>query len=164
MIYNQHDIPKSQLRYGLRSSAATGCGWIAVYNALELMGYRAEPESLVRWFTWQAPLLNGNAGTLLPGPALFFRQKGFPVGMHVNRREFDALAKDSDVCILFYRWRRGVKLGAHFVALRYREGRFTGYNTYKNSTGPDDYGESLEDFLKARGYFGCVLTTVRDKR
>ena len=27
MIYCQKDIPKDRLRYGLRASAATGCGW-----------------------------------------------------------------------------------------------------------------------------------------
>ena len=41
LIYNQNDIPKGQYRYGLRSSASVGCGWIATYNALTLMGYRA---------------------------------------------------------------------------------------------------------------------------
>ena len=63
MIYNQKKIPKEQWRYGFRSSAATGCGWIAVYNALRLMNYRAEPEALIRYFEWQLPLIHGNAGT-----------------------------------------------------------------------------------------------------
>ena len=47
LIYNQHKIPKEKWRYGFRSSAATGCGWIATYNALRLMGYRATPEDLI---------------------------------------------------------------------------------------------------------------------
>ena len=38
LIYCQRDIPKNELRYGLWSSAATGCGWIAVYNILTLYG------------------------------------------------------------------------------------------------------------------------------
>ena len=28
LIYNQRQIPAEQWRYGLRSSAAVGCGWI----------------------------------------------------------------------------------------------------------------------------------------
>ena len=78
-IYNQTKIPKSQWRYGFQSTAATGCGWIATYNALLLMGYRPKPEKLIRYYTRQLPLYNGNAGTFLFGPALFFRQKGFRV-------------------------------------------------------------------------------------
>lgn len=33
LIYNQRKIPKDQWRYGFRTSADTGCGWIATYNA-----------------------------------------------------------------------------------------------------------------------------------
>ena len=42
MIYCQRGIPKDELRYGLRTSAATGCGWIATYNALRILGKRAD--------------------------------------------------------------------------------------------------------------------------
>lgn len=78
-IYNQHDIPGKKWRYGFRSSAATGCGWIAVYNAMRLMGYYMEPERLIRYFEWQLPLINGNFGTLTFGPAIFFKQNRFQV-------------------------------------------------------------------------------------
>ena len=163
LIYCQRDIPKEQWRYGLRSSAAVGCGWIATYNALRLMGYRAKPEDLIRYYEWQLPLVHGNAGTSCWGPALRFRQWGFLVKMTADRKRFDELAKESDACILFYRWRRGWKMGAHFVALEYRNGGFVGYNTYRNSKGPDDYGESLDGFLKNKQYFGAMLTAIRKK-
>ncbi len=164
LIYNQREIPKAQWRYGFRSSAATGCGWIATYNALRLLNYRAEPEELIRYYERQLPLVHGNAGTTIPGPALFFLHHGFSVKMSARRAEFDALAKDSDVCILFYRWRRKWKYGAHFVTVQYREGKFTGYNTFRTSRGPDDYGDSLAAFLTKQKYFGPVLICIRDKR
>lgn len=70
-IYCQRDIPKDQWRYGLRSSAATGCGWIACYNALKIMGYKANPEKLIKYFERQMPLLNGNTGTFVLGLQCF---------------------------------------------------------------------------------------------
>lgn len=164
LIYNQRDIPKEQWRYGLRSSAATGCGWIATYNALRLMNYYARPEELIRYYERQLPLIHGNCGTTIPGPALFFLQQGFDVQMTAKRADFDDAVKGSDVSILFYRWRRGWKLGAHFVTVQHRDGGFVGYNTYRNSEGPDGYGESLAEFLKQRHYFGPVLICIRDKR
>ena len=164
LIYNQRKIPKDQWRYGLRSSAATGCGWIATHNALRLMGYKTDIPELIRYYEWQLPLIHGNAGTSLFGPAVLFTQWGFPVTPCARRERFDALAKDSDVCILFYRWREGLKFGAHFIALRHIPEGFVGYNTYRNSTGPDRFGESLEAFLKERKYFGAVLFGIRDKR
>ena len=163
LIYNQKKIPKDQWRYGFRSSAATGCGWIATYNALKLMGYSTDPEQLIRAYEHQLPLIHGNAGTSLWGPALRFHQWGFPVTMTVKRKDFDRLAKESDVCVLFYRWRKQWKLGAHFVALHHTADGFIGYNTFTNSTGPDRYGSSLDAFLKQRGYFGAVLIGIRKK-
>ena len=50
LIDNQRRIPKDQWRYGFRSSAATGCGWIATYNALRLMGYHPKQEALIRMY------------------------------------------------------------------------------------------------------------------
>lgn len=164
LIYNQRDIPREQWRYGLRSSAATGCGWVATYNALRLMGYRAEPENLIRYYERQLPVIHGNTGTSVWGPAVCFKQWGFPVETAVNRERFDEVAKRSDVCILFYHWRRDWKLGAHFVTLRHTEKGFVGYNTYRNSTGPDFYGESLDAFIKEKKYFGPVLFGIKDKR
>ena len=163
LIYNQTKIPKEQWRYGLRTSAATGCGWIATYNALRLLGYRANPEKLIRYYEWQLPLVHGNAGTTILGPALFFKQQGFPVEWISDRTKFDELAKDCPVCILFYYWRKKFKFGAHFTTLRYENGRFTGYNTYTNSVGPDDYGTSLDGFLRQRNYFAPVLIGIRHK-
>ena len=164
LIYNQHDIPKDEHRYGFRASANTGCGWVATYNALRLMGYKTDIDKLIRYYEWQLPLIHGNAGTSFWGPAVCFRKWGFPVEIVLDREKFDAAAKSADVCILFYRWRRKALFGAHFVALHHTENGFVGYNTYHNSTGPDRYGKSLDDFLKEKKYFGCVLITIQDKR
>ena len=163
MILNQRDIPKEELRYGLRSSAATGCGWVATYNALRILGKRAKKEELIRYYERQLPLLHGNTGTSFWGPAAFFRHHGFRVDMELRRDRFDGLVEKSPVCILFYYWRRGIKLGAHFVALHKTERGIIGYNTYKNSTGPDPYGDSLDAFLKKQGYFGAVLMGISEK-
>lgn len=164
LIYCQRDIPREQWRYGFRSSAAVGCGWIATYNALRLLGYKADPEALIRYYEHQLPLLHGNTGTSFWGPAEYFRHFGFPVRMVVDRRKFDEAVKDADAAILFYHWKEKLKVGGHFVALQHTDKGFVGYNTFRSSKGPDLYGDSLEEFLKKRKYFGTVLITIRDKR
>ena len=162
LIYNQHDM--AQQRYGLRSSAATGCGWIATWNALTLMGHKTDMEQLIRYYEWQLPLIHGNAGTSFWAPALCFRNWGFPVDIVMNRSRFDEAARAADTCILFYRWHRKAAVGAHFVALHHTDRGFVGYNTYRNSTGPDLYGESLDEFLKRKKYFGCILICIQKKQ
>lgn len=164
LIYNQHNIPKDEHRYGFRASADVGCGWVATHNALGLMGYKTDIDRLIRYYEWQLPLIHGNAGTSFWGPAVCFKNWGFPVKLVTDRKRFDAEAKEADACILFYRWRRCYKLGAHFAALHHTDTGFVGYNTYRNSTGPDAYGESLDAFLRERKYFGCVLIKIQDKR
>ena len=163
LIYNQTKIPKEQWRYGLRTSAATGCGWIATYNALRLMGYHPKPEDLIRYYERQVPLLHGNGGTIIQGPALFFQQHGFSVETMSVEARFDDAVKASDVCILFYYWRKKWKIGAHFVTVQYKGGRFTGYNTFRTSNGPDDYGTSLQGFLKEKRFFAPFLIAIKDR-
>jgi hypothetical protein len=163
LIYNQRDIPKDKWRYGLRSSAATGCGWIATHNALRLMGYQTNIDELIRYYTWQLPLIHGNAGTSFWGPALCFKTWKFPVEICTNRLKFDDVACRSDVCILFYHWHKGCKLGAHFIALQHTENGIVSYNTYRNSTGPDHLGPSLTSAVKDRQWFGAVLIGIQKK-
>lgn len=164
LICNQRSIPKELWRYGFRSSAAVGCGWIATYNALALLGYKTDIEELIRWYEWQLPLIHGNAGTCFWGPAIRMRSWGFPVETTADPKEFDNVVDRSDVCILFFRWRRGVRLGAHFVALHKTDDGIIGYNTYRTSTGPDAYGDSLRGFLREKKYFGAFLIGIKDKR
>ena len=164
LIYNQRNIPKDEHRYGLRASADVGCGWVATYNALRLMGYKTDIDRLIRYYEWQLPLIHGNAGTSFWGPAVCFRKWGFPVEIIADRKRFDEAAKNADVCILFYRWRKKYKLGAHFVALHHTPQGLVGYNTYRNSAGPDVYGDSLDGFLREKSYFGCVLIAVQNQR
>lgn len=163
MIYCQKAIPKEKWRYGFRSSAATGCGWIATYNALRILGKPACPKELIRYYERQLPLWHGNAGTSFWGPLVYFRQQGYRVSFVVKREDFDEAAKKADVCILFYRWHRKWKLGAHFVCLHHTENGFIGYNTFNNSTGPDRYGPSLDGFLKQKSYFGNILITIKEE-
>lgn len=164
IIYCQRDIPKDKLRYGLRSSAATGCGWIAAYNSLCLMGYKPSAKKVIRFFEKQIPLLNGNTGTFILSPAMFFKKLGFPVTVTASVKKFDTLAESSDVSILYFWWRNGWKIGAHFIAVQHTSDGFVGYNTYRNSKKPDKLGKSLENFIKSRKYFGTVLIGIKNKK
>lgn len=163
LIYNQHDIPKDKWRYGFRSSAAVGCGWIATHNALRLMGYQTDIDELIHYYESMLPLIHGNAGTSFWGPAVCLKNWGFPVQICVQLNRFDDVVQHSDVCILFYHWRKQYKLGAHFIALQKTDCGITAYNTYRNSCGPDRLGPSLADFIKDHRHFGCVLIGIKNK-
>ena len=134
MILNQTRIPRDKWRYGFRSSAATGCGWIATLNAMILLGKEEEPERLIRFYHWALPLINGNCGTFIGSIWLYFVLRGYRVDFGFRRSSMDKMVRDSDVCILFYCWRSRRSVGAHYVTVTCKDGEFIGFNTYTNST------------------------------
>lgn len=164
MICNQHDIPKEAHRYGLRASSEVGCGWIATYNALKLLGRTTDIDELIRYFEWQLPLIHGNFGTSFWGPQRCFAKWGFPNKLIFDRRRFDEEAGRADACIVFYHWVSKGRAGAHFVALKPTAEGFVGFNTFRDSSGPDDWGGSIDAFLRRQRYFGCVLLAIYRKQ
>lgn len=161
-IYNQREIPKEKWRYGLRSSAATGCGWIAVYNALILLGHPAEEKKIIGCLERQVPLIHGNAGTLAFSPYYLFKRWGYRVRICTKVSEFDNVLQEHTAGILFYYWHNGLRLGSHFIALQKTPAGVMGYNTYSNSKGPDRLG-SLPNWIHTNGHFGCVLIGISEK-
>ena len=163
LIFDQNDIPKDKWRYGLRPSAATGCGWIATHNALCLMGHDSEPEELIRWYERSLPIINGNFGTFIFSIKAFFALRGFRTVMTAKASKLDAAVKNCDAAILFYRWKKKMKFGSHYVTVQYKNGRYVGLNAFTGSKDFEDYGLSLESFLKKRGYFGPILLAITDR-
>lgn len=159
-IYNQNDLPRG-LHYGFRESRATGCGWIAVYNALLYMGYKVNIPALMRKLERQVPLIHGNFGTLAFAPCFFFRSLGFHGEISARVSDFDAMLARSDCALLFYYWKNGKRIGSHFIALHKSPDGITAYNVYANSKGADCLGRSLSDWISANRHFACVLTGIK---
>ena len=42
----------------------------------------------------------------------------------------------------------------------YENGCFQGFNTFTTSEGPDEYGPSLEAFIRTQGWFCCIIAAV----
>lgn len=159
-IYNQKDIPRKQWRYGFRSSAATGCGWIAIHNALLHMGQPRDIGLIIRHLEHQLPLVNGNTGTFVLGPYFLLKKWGFRVELCANSRRFDELLSRNECALLFYYWKKGLKVGSHFIAVHNSPQGVIGYNVYSNSAGPDRLGPSLTQWVRTNRHFGCVLICI----
>ena len=69
------DQKQLELPYGRYGSAAAGCGWIAVYNALQILGIDADMEK-IRSDMEKLLFLGGWRATPFYVPALYFRHKG----------------------------------------------------------------------------------------
>lgn len=158
LITNQRKIPREKWRYGLRSSAATGCGWIACYNALLLLKRPEPPERVLGWLSRRRPLVNGLCGTTFGSMLAFCKNRGLAVSVGCKKKQLDRLVRENEVSILFYFWRRGWRIGAHYVTLVPEGDGLVGYNVYRNVTGPVSLGESLIPFLKSfHGGFPVII-------
>ena len=123
----------SDYRMGAVGSDGCGCGWIACYNALRLLG-RPEPAARIIRELEPALALRGRLGTRAVALAPFFLRRGFRISLSGTRSGIDRRAAGAGANILYYlRAPRAGKLTAHFVA-------------FSGSCGTDEGGETLYRF------------------
>ena len=155
-IYNQNTGVASQYWFGLFRSSHNGCGWIATYNALIMLGNPQEPYKIISYYEKWGALVYGAAGILPTAVAGYFRSRGYTVKVSYNTSKFDTQAKSNTANVLFY-WHDN---GAHNIAVRWNGWEFIGYNVYSGDSGPKYLGASLAAFLKTNGYTGAMLTSI----
>ncbi len=138
---------------------ANGCGAIALYNVLRLLGYTVEYGELLREMRMHWPRATLLGGILGSNPfyllGLLRRKKGLALTFYGVRNRADAgrVAKCHDVYLnlYLYRW------GAHYTAAVYRkQGLFV-----CNDPSTVDYGAYFEQ-VKAR--FMVVVGIDRHRR
>ena len=156
-LVSQREAPARALRYGFFRSGYNGCGWIAAYNACRILGEDVPPAEIISDFERYGAILFGLFGTSPAAMTHFFRKRGYQAVSTGKRERFDALAKASDVSVLWY-WHRK---GAHFIALRPGEDGFLGYNVFANVKKPYLLGPSVNGFLNARKYHAPRLIAVK---
>ena len=126
----------SDYRMGAVGSDGCGCGWIACYNALRLLG-RPEPAARIIRELEPALALRGRLGTRAVALAPFFLRRGFRISLSGTRSGIDRRAAGAGANILYYlRAPRAGKLTAHFVA-------------FSGSCGTDEGGETLYRFYNS---------------
>lgn len=158
-IFDQNTGNAAQMKLGFFKSGFNGCGWIATHNALLLLGKKPKSEKIITEYELTGAVLFGLFGISPLSVALFFRRRGYPTVISIRRRRMDSAAKEAQCSILYYWHRRG----AHYIACRWDGNRFVGYNTWLNSTGPEDLGPSLEKKFSSGNRKPRVLISVSRK-
>ena len=155
-IYNQGKGVASQYWFGYFRSSHNGCGWIATYNALVMLGNAQQPHAIISYYENSGALVYGAAGILPTAVARYFKSKGYAVKVSTDLSQFDKQAKRNTANVLFY-WHAH---GAHNIAVRWDGKEFIGYNVFGDSSGPESLGASLASFLSTNGYTGAMLTSI----
>ena len=157
-IYNQKDEDVKKYRYGFSTTGQSGCGWVATYNALKMLGVLMEPYDIIREYEMSSGLMvYGFSGTNPISIAQFFDKKGYVVNIFFD--DYTGTAKKYNVVnIMNYRH----SSGGHYVAIKYEDESFKGYNTFCNNTTVDILGKSITT-LRGGEYEGDILICISKK-
>ena len=142
----------TNIKIGFFTSDKNGCGWIAAYNAMILLGHQQQIADVVKYFDGAfRTILFGMFGVAPHAITGYFRSMGFSVSANVfffvRPCDMDERSKISRACILLY----AHNSGAHYVALKWEGYRYTIYNDYVTEA------ESIDDFLnRSHGTFMMI--------
>lgn len=129
LINGQGLPPVAGMRYGIVNIAWSGCGIIAVYNALLLLGNPHRLSDVITWGDLKASTIFGLFGTSPRKAKILFRQLGYTVNPVRNKRHFDSQAKQADICLFtFWNQRGSLRHGIHTVCVQYNAGVLNVYN------------------------------------
>ncbi len=125
-IYDQEAEDIADLRFGFFKSSFNGCGWIATYNALILLGKNPKAEEIISEYELTGAVLGGVFGVHPFAVSNYFRMRGYKVKTTYNAQKVDEVAKEHTANILFY-WHSS---GAHYFATKWDGKQFVGYNVF----------------------------------
>jgi len=125
LIDNQNQRPANLIRMGttegMNEGWYNGCGWIATYNALILLGNPKHPAEIVRYFEESGgTVFDGVFGTYPNTIESYLRSLGYSVSHTLLPQltmDIDDAIKSSRVSILAYTHTRA----AHYIAIEYNE-------------------------------------------
>jgi RHS repeat-associated protein len=154
-IYNQSSGPASKLRFGAFPGSSNGCGWIATYNALKMLGRWTHPADIIYEYELRSPKLAGLIG-VMPIPIVnYFRNRGYRVKLSFNINEFDSIAKRSGAVIICFAY----KWGVHYYAAHWDHGFFITYNFVSNDK-KARYVKSLKTQVYGAGAFMWAIIGI----
>lgn len=142
------------------NTAANGCGWISVFNALKIIGCREQPSYLIHEMEGGCR----RRGTGGVNPFYIFRwlkARGFRVKMLTGFDNMERAADTSDAFILCYLYRaKKGGIGGHFIAGKKQGGIYTIYNGEKPG---ETHPESIRACVSKNSVL-CMMITIEQKK
>ena len=125
LIDNQNQKPATLIKmgssHGRNEGWYNGCGWVATYNALIILGNPEHPAEIVRYFEESGgAVLGGVFGTYPNAIADYLRRLGYNINHKLfpqRSANIDELIKNSRVAILAY----AHTSAAHYTTIEYRD-------------------------------------------
>lgn len=163
-IFDQTAGEVGRLPFGRSNVRRSGCGAVAVFNALVTLGQQPVLEEIIDTFRHRHGLrLFGFLGISLWSILGWFRRAGYTVRVCADPRQFDRRIRESGAGIFWFLWwnRKNPKhpLGAHFIHVARGEKGFRVYNLHRGQTGPVET-DSLRALLKREALWAVLLEII----
>ncbi len=159
LVNGQGLPPVADMRYGAANVRRSGCGLIAVYNALILLGNPQPLGDVIAWGDLKGSRLLGLLGTSPRRTKKLLQKLGYNVKAVRSPKEFAAQARDVPVCLFtFWNQRGSILRGMHTVCLRCNAEGLEVYNLY-NSSSHTERIASFEEW-RSKGIGPVVLYCI----
>jgi hypothetical protein len=146
----------AKIQMGVHTGDYNGCGWIATYNVLHMLGKDMQPWEIVAHYDKTGgALIDGNAGVNPEAISLFFTMRGIKTKTTYLPDNVDELIKKSGVAIFNYVH----SSGAHYVAVEYKDGKFVIYNDNDENTALA--ASSIDAWMQRREWLPLSITTFK---
>ena len=156
-IYDQTTGDAAKLKVGaFGTGSANGCGPVAIYNALRLLGERVQPAYVIRHLdTTGGALVGGLLGINPKAVENAFMELEYNVNHMYLPKNLDVAVKESHVSVLAY----AHNSGAHYVAIEYVDGEYHVYNEYPGDKTPRKY-DSIDNWVVEGNFLPISLVTI----
>ncbi len=132
--YIDEQFKMGQFKMGLVDAARSGCGWIAAYNAMIMLGRPQQPADVIRYFddAWGNIALGAFGVNPFAMSGYFFSQ-GFITSRNrtlgTMSLTMERTAKSACACILLYAHSQG----AHYIAFQWNGEKYIAHNADSSS-------------------------------
>ena len=172
-ITDQEDPSVAGYHFGCSTVGNSGCGPVAVYNALIMLGDYASLEEILDFYSdewYWGHLVLGFCGSLPIAACSFFEQRGYHVIVTSTAKTdldyMDAIASCADANILWYLYKTNTgifEFSGHFVAFERTGERgqlgFIGYNT---NTLTSTFRRPSDYILQGSRFTGLVISIFKE--
>lgn len=150
------------LRIGHCSFAHSGCGAIATYNVLAMMGREPEMTEIVDFYERKGLIWYAYFGINPIAVGKYLTKQGLRWKRYSGKKNWDACLQDGQSAILMYWWAGAKSCGAHYVALNKTEQDVVVYNK-SNAANREGTYQDIETFLNKGTYKRGIVMYVVDK-
>ena len=164
-ILNQTEEKLHQYRFGFNQVGDEGCGLVATYNALLLLENQTESEDIIP-MSFHDVIREGEQSGLLAyslglhpfAIAQFFIKRDYDVNIIFS--DFDDIVDNENIENMVNIMHYSHPKGTHYVAIKYEDEIFKGYNTFCNNDSTFDDLEKSIATLRNGQYKGLILISI----